>query len=381
MASKKLGLYIHLPFCESKCYYCDFVSYADKEALQGQYVEALLKQMVEYAPYAADYQVDSVYIGGGTPTCVRKELLKVLLEGIHTGFHIMPDAEITCECNPNSSMKGVLQVLKEGGVNRLSFGLQSVIDEELQKLGRLHDFHDFMRAYSDARALGFSNISVDVMFSLPDQTPERLTNTLDTVIRLAPEHVSAYSLKIEQGTPFYRMYKDGELRVPNDEEDRQLYELCVHKLEEAGYGQYEISNFARPGYQSRHNLKYWNCEEYIGLGCNAHSYFGGKRFNFMPEIEVYLNQVLNGGKCIKDLVEIPYEDAVNEYIMMRLRLNEGIDDEVFLERFGYRFSTAFRPTIDKYIATGHMVQRGSCFALTLEGFNISNYIIAEFLEF
>ncbi len=377
---KKLGLYIHLPFCESKCYYCDFVSYADKEAWQGKYIEAIIRQMIEYAPYTSDYVVDTVYIGGGTPTCVKREYLKILLQAICTGFHLAPDVEFTCECNPSSSLRSTLEVLKEGGVNRLSFGLQSVIDEELQKLGRLHDFSDFVKVYHDARDLGFDNISVDVMFSLPDQNKEKLKNTLDTVIAMGPEHISAYGLKIEMGTRFYELYKEGALNLPNDEEDRQLYELCVHTLENAGYRQYEISNFARPGRESQHNLKYWNCEEYIGLGCNAHSYFQGKRFSFLPEIDVYLNQVLNGGKCIKDLVEIPYEDTVNEYIMLRLRLNEGICDETFFNRFGFHFSTAFRPRIDKYVATGHMTEKDGKYALTLEGFNISNYIIADFME-
>jgi oxygen-independent coproporphyrinogen-3 oxidase len=377
---KPLGIYIHLPFCESKCYYCDFVSYPDKEALQGKYTEALLRQMMEYAPYAKDYLVDTIYIGGGTPTCVDKRFLKIILEGIRAGFHVAPDAEITCEANPSSSLKPTLKALKEAGVNRLSFGLQSVIEEELSDLGRLHDFPDFVRAYRDARDLGFDNISVDIMFSLPKQTPEKLKNTLDAVISMGPEHVSAYSLKIEQGTKFYEWYKEGLLEVPNDEEDRELYELCVSTLEQAGYHQYEISNFAKEGRESRHNLKYWNCEEYIGLGCNAHSYFGGKRFSFVPEIEVYLNQVLNGGKCIKELVEIPYEDVVNEYIMLKLRLNEGINDKVFQERFGFRFSVAFQPQIEKYMATGHMKKEGDNYALTLEGFNISNYIIADFIE-
>lgn len=374
----KLGLYLHLPFCERKCQYCDFNSYDNKRDRQADYIAALIRQMMDYAPFVEDYTVDTVYIGGGTPSCVAPKLLNLLLTAMNKAFHLAPDAEISCEANPHSAMGKVLKVLKKGGVNRLSFGFQSADALELQTLGRLHSLQDAKESFALARKLGFSNINLDVMFSIPGQTKESLLRTLSEVIALGPEHISAYSLQLEPGTPFYE--RRGELDLPDENTDRERYELVIDRLKAAGYEQYEISNFAKPGFRCRHNLRYWNCDSYIGLGCGAHSYFEGKRFSFLRDIDAYIAQVQSGGKLVDEMLDVPPNEMVGEYLMLRLRLTDGIDSGEFRRRFGFCFETAFERQIGRFCGSGHMKKEGTRYYLTTEGFHISNYIISAFVN-
>lgn len=374
---KKLSLYLHIPFCEKKCNYCDFNSYDDQKDKIGDYVEALLSQIKEYALSAKTYQVDTLYIGGGTPTLLPPALLTKILRTVKKCFTLDPTCEITCEANPKSALQKTLQTLKKEGVNRLSLGLQSADNEELKTLGRIHTYPEFCACLDEAKAVGFTNINVDVMFSLPHQTPEILRRTLDCVITKEPTHISCYSLTIADDTPFGRM-KD-TLSLPTEEEDRDLYQMCNDVLEAAGYHRYEISNFAKDGYESRHNFKYWNCEEYLGLGAEAHSYFGGKRFYFPELIDDFIGGMKSGTLQALDVMDIPYEESVGEYLMLRLRTTAGIEEEVFRSRFHFSFVDDYRPLIDKYVASGHMKEERGHFFLTLEGINISNYIISDFL--
>ena len=374
---KRLSLYIHIPFCIKKCNYCDFPSTDDKNHLHRPYVEALIKQMREYALSAKAYQVDTVYIGGGTPTLLASGLLKKLLQEIKKNFSLREDAEITCEANPQSALYKTLRTLRKGGVNRLSIGLQSADDAQLKVLGRQHAWEDFEACYTEAKKAKFENIGIDIMFSLPKQTKEELLHTLEQVVKKDPAHISCYSLTIAEDTPFGRC--EEQLGLPNEEEDRAFYRLCNAFLEEHGYSRYEISNFAKENAQSRHNFKYWNCEEYLGLGAGAHSYYGGKRFCFTADIEAYITGIEEATLQAADVLDIPYEEAVGEYIMLQLRTTRGIEEEAFRTRFRFSFAEEYAPVIEKYKNTSHMdMEGGRCF-LTLKGIDVSNYIISDFL--
>jgi len=376
---KSLGIYIHIPFCEHKCPYCDFVSYDGKSALMASYTECLVRQIMEYAPFTRGYSVNTVYIGGGTPTCLDGRLLSKLLTAIKKGFTLADGVEFTCEANPHSALADKLKILRRGGVNRLSLGLQSAQSEELKVLGRIHTYEDFVSSFKAARQEGFDNINVDLMFAVPGQTMASMEDTLSKVISLSPEHVSAYSLTINENTPYYAMRDT--LPLSDEELDRDLYKLTIDTLEAHGYEQYEISNFAKPGRRSRHNLRYWNCEEYIGLGCSAHSYFSGKRFAFLPDIDKYIDAVKNGRAIVSEVMDIAPNEMVGEYIMLRFRLRDGIDVADFDRLFGFSFETAFAPQIEKYMKSGHLKKSCGRYSLTLEGMNISNYIISDFLEY
>jgi oxygen-independent coproporphyrinogen-3 oxidase len=375
--TKKLSLYIHIPFCEKKCDYCDFNSFDDQSEKMKDYVEALIAQIKEYSSSVKSYEIDTVYIGGGTPTFLPLPLLAKIIRTVKKCFYLSPSVEFTCEANPKSALAKTLITLKKEGVNRLSLGLQSADDEELKALGRIHTWQEFNTCFDDAKKAGFSNINVDIMFSLPGQTESVLQHTLARVIAKEPTHISCYSLTICKNTPFGQHVDN--LNLPNEEEDRNLYQLCNDVLEDAGYHRYEISNFSQNGFSSRHNYKYWNCEEYLGLGAGAHSYFGQKRFSFPGELDTYITGVNTGTLKALDMMDVPYEESVGEYIMLRLRTTEGIDNSVFLSRFRFSFEETYRSLIDKFIASGHIKKEKGCFFLTLEGINISNYIISEFL--
>lgn len=375
--TKKLALYLHIPFCEKKCAYCDFNSYEGQSQKMKDYVRALLSQMEEYSSSGAAYTVDTVYIGGGTPTCLPLPLLVKILRGVKKYFALEGGAEFTCEANPKSALFKTLARLRREGVNRLSLGLQSADPTELAILGRIHTREEFCTCFDDARKAGFANINVDIMFSLPGQTEKTLEATLDWVAAKGPEHISCYSLTLSESTPMGRQKES--LNLPGEEEDRRLYRLCNDYLEEAGWRRYEISNFAKEGFLCRHNFKYWNCEEYLGLGAGAHSYFGGKRFSFPADLDTYVEGVKTGHLQAVELMDIPYGEAVGEYIMLRLRTSEGIDKRAFLTRFRFSFDEAYSLLIERFCASGHMENTPEGCFLTLAGIDVSNYIISAFL--
>jgi oxygen-independent coproporphyrinogen-3 oxidase len=373
---KKLGLYLHIPFCRSKCLYCDFCSFPRQdEEKMAAYVDALYRDLRAHAPACRDYVVDTVFLGGGTPTTLPAYLLKELMGEIYKNYNVAPDAEITAECNPVTGERELFARMRAAGINRLSIGLQSAHEKELKALGRLHNFDIFATCFSDARAAGFDNISVDVMSGIPHQTLESRRETLQKVLALSPEHISSYDLIIEAGTPFAR--KRATLSLPDEEAARRMYLEGIEFLSQNGYAQYEISNFARAGYESRHNLKYWNCDEYLGFGVAAYSNFGGARFGNSRDIEAYI-----AGKDITEERSLPDEaERINEYIMLRFRLCEGIDATAFAKRFDSSFEDVCGKKLAPFIASGLVCRDGDRYFLSREGMLVSNIILSDVLDF
>ena len=373
---KTLGLYVHIPFCRSKCLYCDFCSFPRQdEEKMTEYTQALVRDLRAYAPACLDYVVDTVFLGGGTPTTLPAYLLKELMGEIYKYYNVAPDAEITAECNPVTGERELFARMRAAGINRLSIGLQSAHEKELKALGRLHTFETFATCFSDARAAGFDNISVDVMSGIPYQTPESRRETLEKVLALSPEHISSYDLIIEAGTPFAR--KRATLSLPDEEAARKMYLDGIAFLKEKGYAQYEISNFARPGYESRHNLKYWNCDEYLGFGVAAHSDFGGARFGNSRDIEAYIA----GRDITEERSILDKEERINEYIMLRFRLCEGINVSSFDARFGISFEETYGKKLTPFINSGLACREGEKYYLSKEGMLVSNTILSEILDF
>ena len=373
---KPLGLYLHIPFCRSKCLYCDFCSFprAD-EARMKEYVLALFRDLRVYAPACRDHTVDTVFLGGGTPTTLPAHLLEEVMGEIYKHYHVAPGAEITAECNPVTGERELFSRMRAAGINRLSIGLQSAHSKELKALGRLHDFDTFSACFADARAAGFDNISVDVMSGIPHQTPESRQETLQKVLALAPEHISSYDLIIEEGTPFFK--KQDTLPLPDEDAARRMYLEGIDALSQNGYAQYEISNFARAGYESRHNLKYWNCDEYLGFGVAAHSDFGGVRFGNSRDIDDYL-----AGRDITEERSTPDKaERINEYVMLRFRLCEGVDVAAFENRFGVSFEGTYGKKLAPFIASELVRREGGRYFLSPEGMLVSNAILSQILDF
>ena len=373
---KTLGLYVHIPFCRSKCLYCDFCSFPRQdEDRMVEYVAALCRDLKKHASLCRDYAVDTVFLGGGTPTTLPAYLLKELMGEIHKHYNVTKNAEITAECNPVTGERELFARMRAAGINRLSIGLQSAHEKELKALGRLHNFDIFATCFADARAAGFDNISVDVMSGIPHQTPESRLETLKKVLALTPEHISSYDLIIEEGTPFAR--RIDTLPLPNEEATRQMYLEGIDFLAQNGYMQYEISNFARPGYESRHNLKYWNCDEYLGFGVAAHSDFGGERFGNSRDIEEYIHDHdITEEKTVPDKAE-----RMNEYVMLRFRLCEGVDVAAFESRFGVSFAQTYGNKLAPFLGSGLVRCESGRYYLTQEGMLVSNAILSEILDF
>ncbi len=375
MKNKKLGIYIHIPFCIRKCNYCDFCSFPDtKGDIIERYVNALCERIRDFSPLARNYSVDTVYFGGGTPTLVSPDSFEKILSLLFSEYDIEKNAEITCECNPASIDAEGLAALRRLGINRLSIGLQSANENELRALGRIHSFEDFKRTFLDAREAGFENISADLMYGIPYQTRESFEKTLNALIALSPEHISAYGLKVEDGTAFAKLYEKGELILPDEDTEYDLYCDAERILSDSGYERYEISNFAKRGYGSRHNLRYWQGEEYIGFGVAAHSYFGGERFGNSRDIDAFMR----GEDIVCERSTVTEEEKLWEYVMLSLRLATGLDREKFRLLSGKSIEEAF-PTISKFISEGFLSDDGKSIAFTTKGFFVSNYILSDLM--
>ncbi len=381
---RRLGLYIHIPFCLSKCAYCDFYSYAPKnEAVYERYADALIAHMEHYKSAASDYAPDSVYIGGGTPTAMPEDQLLRIVRAVKRIFALAKNAEFTIEANPATITLPLMKRLRRAGVNRVSIGLQSADTTELKSLSRAHTRADFEESFHICRKARIENISVDLMYGIPHQTTESLLRTIDYVTRLHPEHISLYNLKIEPNTPFGKIGSKN-LSLPSEDEEYDMYMTACSFLESRDYRQYEISNFARPGKMSRHNLKYWNCEEYLGLGPSAHSYFKDSRFSFVRSIDKYMKGIedISGSTVISEGGEkIVGRALLGEYVMLRLRLSAGIDLGEFRRKFGRDFEEMYGNKILPYINNGYMVKRRDSIAFTRRGFMVSNYILSDILSY
>ena len=373
----KLGIYIHIPFCRSKCDYCDFYSLAGQEGRMDDYQKALITHMKETAPQTRGYQIDTVYFGGGTPSYYGEKRLRELLRLIAKRFDLAKDAEITVECNPDSVDLKMLQSLRRAGVNRLSLGVQSACDRELECLHRPHTFAQAVAAVSAARAAKFQNISLDLIYGLPGQTMEGWQDTVEQVLALKPEHLSCYGLKVESGTPLDYRVSRGE-HLPDDDQQADMYLWTVDRLAQEGYRQYEISNFARSGFQSRHNLKYWMGHPYIGFGPGAHSDFGGRRYSFLRDLEGYISGVLEGGAVIDSSDLIPSRERGSEYLMLRLRTTRGIEEWEYRREFFLNFDP-IEQKLEDYERHGWAERHDRRWNLTPKGFLVSNQLIGDLL--
>ena len=380
MKEKKrpLGLYIHIPFCRSKCAYCDFYSLPDGEAMFKRYTAALRRHLTETAPSAALHQVDTIYFGGGTPSLLGHRLLLEILDTILHKYNVAKDAEITLEANPESAQDWrELRRLRRGGFNRLSLGAQSADNEILRSIGRVHTWEQVASAAAAARKAGWKNLSLDLIYGLPGQTMALWQDTVEQALALSPEHLSCYGLKVEEGTPLYARREHADL--PDDDLQADMYLWMVERLDRSGYGQYEISNFAREGMASRHNLKYWRLGEYAGFGPGAHSDFGQVRYAYGRDLAGYLAGVEQGTLRVSQSETIPLRERDTEYVMLSLRTAEGISQHTFEHTFRQRFAPLDR-VLEKYAALDCARRTDRGWALTPKGFLLSNTIITDLWE-
>ena len=376
--ARQLGLYIHIPFCRCKCDYCDFYSLAGREERMDACQKALLTHIKETAPQAKGYVVDTIYFGGGTPSLYGPKRVKELLSCIRRRFEVAGNAEITLEANPDSADKKRMRAYRRAGVNRVSLGMQSAHDDELSALHRPHTFQQVQEAVEAIRGARIKNLTLDLIYGLPGQDMARWRDSVEKALALRPEHLSCYGLKVEEGTPLQARVDRGE-RLPDDDLQADMYLWMVARLEAAGYHQYEISNFARPGFQSRHNLKYWLTRPYLGFGPGAHSDFGGRRFSFLRDLDGYIDGVL-GGKPILDSDDlIPKRERSGEYLMLRLRTTRGIEEWEYRREYFMNFDP-IEARLAEYEHNGWAARDGHRWRLTPIGFLLSNQLIGELLE-
>lgn len=378
MTPKTLGLYIHIPFCASKCSYCDFYSCAGKETQMQAYQDALLTHIEESIPQMQKYFIDTVYIGGGTPSYYGAEYLCEIIQTIKRSGRLLRDAEITVEMNPDSMALTDLRMLHKEGVNRISMGVQSANDALLHAIGRRHTYAQAFKAYKMARQAGFKNISVDLMYGLPGQTKDDWADTLSKIIRWKPDHISCYGLKLEEGTPMYQVYHDTPA-IPDDDTQADMYIYAAEFLERFGYQRYEISNFSHRGFESLHNIRYWQLEDYMGFGPGAHSFVDGLRYSYVRDLKGYIDGVMKGGIIVDEYEKIEGLEVANEYIMLRLRMAAGIDPA----DYSRRFRADFGPLEEKlkfFETKGWTEQVDGCWRFTTSGFLLSNLLINELLD-
>jgi oxygen-independent coproporphyrinogen-3 oxidase len=393
MNRNEIELYIHIPFCVRKCAYCDFLSGPADEGTKARYLARLFDEFAFYGEMLgkgkhADREtahgaveckgprrITSVFVGGGTPTSLSAEQLSGLFERLYGCFDIERDAEITVECNPGTLDANKLSALKGAGVNRLSIGLQSALDDELKLLGRIHTFEEFLKEYKAAKSLGFENINIDIMQALPGQTVGKAMRTVKTVASLEPEHISAYSLIVEEGTPFFERYGAHPELLPDEGTDRAIYHGTEEMLASAGFVHYEISNYAKPGFECRHNKGYWTGTDYIGMGLGAASLLDGVRFGNARTLEEYVS-------CFKDpstVETLTGKDRMAEFFFLGLRMTEGVERAEFLRRFGIPADEVYGDVLRKHVAAGLLKDDGKKISLTERGIDIRNTVMCEFL--
>ena len=369
-----LEIYVHIPFCIKKCDYCDFLSGPAGAGKQRAYVKALLAEIRGLLD-TAGHEVTSVFFGGGTPSVMEPELIAEILHNLRSKFLFSPDAEVTIEANPGTLTRDKLAVYREAGINRLSLGLQSADDRELRELGRIHSFSDFLESFRLAREAGFSNINVDLMFAIPGQSPKGWERTLRTVAGLGPEHISAYSLIVEEGTPF----ASRELELPDEEEEYAMYDDTGRILKEYGYHPYEISNYAKEGMECRHNLGYWRRTEYLGLGLGSASLYDETRFSNTSDMEEYLSESGRPERIRKETQRLTEQEQMEEFMFLGLRTTKGIREGDFEKRFGRTLEAVYGRVLSKYESMGFMERSGGWRRFTKKGIHVSNTILAEFL--
>ena len=403
MMKKKIQLYLHIPFCIKKCHYCDFLSFSADEDVQEEYVDALIREIEYYGSCMQEYEVSTIFIGGGTPSWLNERKMLQIIAALHRNFSICEDAEITMECNPGTITAKKMQQYRKAGINRLSIGLQSADNEELKILGRIHTYEQFLKTFSLAREADFTNVNVDLISGIPYQTREKFLNTLQKVVWLKPEHISAYSLIIEEGTPFYDAYKNDRMCqekglptqiLPSEEETYAILKMTQQYLKDAGYKQYETSNFSLKGYECRHNVGYWTRKEYLGMGIGAASLVDNVRFSNETDLEKYIentkllkNRPLNeetenmiiGTILQKNIQTISRAEQMEEFMFLGLRMNEGVGREEFKEHFGTSIDAVYRSVMDELKAEGLVQLLAGRVALTERGSEVANYVMSRFL--
>lgn len=380
----ELGIYVHIPFCVKKCYYCDFISYSNKFDIQEEYIRKLVEEIEDNKELLKKSNITTIYIGGGTPSSIKPELIKKILDKIYKIANIKnnennENIEITIELNPGTVTKKSLQMYRNCGINRLSIGLQSTNDEILNKIGRIHNYNQFLNVYSWAIEEGFNNINVDLMLGLPTQTIEDLRNSLENLVNLKPmpNHVSVYSLIIEENTKIQKMINAGKLKLPEEEDERNQYKYTKNFLELKGYKHYEISNFAKLGYESKHNMNCWKQKQYIGFGVAAHSYINSKRYSNTCNLEEYINNLSKDIKTIHE--EQNMEEMKKEYMLLGLRKLEGISISKFKEKFGENPIYIFRKELQNLVDEGLLVVDLDNIRLTNKGLDFANLVWEEFV--
>lgn len=391
---KPLSIYIHIPFCVRKCNYCDFLSGPATEQKKDEYIHALMKEIRSYHSLSEEYEIATVFLGGGTPSSIDakyiRDIMLTLEEVFEVRFSRNKDIEVTIEINPGTITKEKLLIYKEVGINRISFGLQSTEEEELRCLGRIHTYDEFVANYQLARELGFDNINIDLMSALPRQTVDSYERTLNKVISLNPEHISAYSLIIEEGTPFYELYGEeanveATVKLPSEEEERLMYERTRILLHEYGYERYEISNYAKPGYECKHNCTYWRRGDYLGLGSGSSSLIQHKRFSNVSELSEYIH-IANDLEDTSQLAKLyanqellTTKDEMEEFMFLGLRMMQGVSIKEFQICFEKDIYEVYGEVLEELYQNELLEQREGLIRLTTHGIDISNYVMSEFL--
>lgn len=380
---KNLGIYVHIPFCKKKCRYCDFVSYSNKENCIDNYVSALIKEIQNRyeKEEIKDYSVDTIYIGGGTPSLINEEYIKNIIETIRENFNVLQKCEITIEVNPGSATKEKLTKYKEIGINRLSIGMQSTEDKILKEIGRIHTYDEFLTTYKTARKVGFKNINVDLMLGLPNQTIEILQGSINKAIELKPEHISVYSLILEDNTPLKIDYDNNKIQLPSEDTEREMYWKVKEILEKNNYKHYEISNFAKEGYESKHNMNCWNQNDYLGFGLASHSYFKAKRYCNIDNLEKYIKNIEeNNIEKNMEILEIQNEeDMKKEFMLLGLRKIDGVNIQEFKKRFIENPIFKFHNELEKLSKEGLIEVDLDRIKLTSKGLDLANIVWEEFV--
>lgn len=376
---KPRSVYIHIPFCTHKCHYCDFTAYVVGGQPVEEYLQALEREMARTVEAFPPETIETIFIGGGTPTVLTPAQMAFLLEAIRRHFpQWSSDLEFTVEANPGTTGPDLLSVLRDGGVNRLSFGAQTFRADLLHRIGRVHSVEDIARSVEQARAVGIDNLSLDLMFGLPEQTVQDMEKSLEQALLLRPDHFSVYSLKVEEGTLFHTRLLQGKLPLPSEDDELEMYQLTRRRLSEAGYHQYEVSNFSRPGRESRHNSTYWRNLPYYGLGTGAHGYTNGLRHHNVKGVKEYI-RLVREGLPVAGIQRVERGEEMENQLILGLRLQEGVSRRVFRQRFGVEVETVFSAVISDLLAKKLIVCEQDCYRLTEEGLLFGNEVFAAFL--
>lgn len=376
---KTLSIYIHIPFCEHKCNYCNFLSYKTDNITINQYIKALILEINMYRGLMDEYVVNTIFIGGGTPSLILSKDMEIIIAQLRQVFNIKKNAEITIEMNPGTVSLDKLKNYKSMGINRLSIGLQSIEDKQLNLLGRVHNYYDFLTTYNNARKVEFDNINIDLMMALPNQKREDWIKSLKKIVKLDPEHISCYSLTIEEETLFYKWYQNGYLNCPNEDVERNMFKDTVEQLKKDKYEHYEISNFSKINYKCNHNLTYWKVNEYLGIGLGSASYLDSTRFRNTYNLNYYLLESNKKQNIREDIIILTQKQKMEEFMFLGLRLINGVSKKEFKLRFNVAIEKIYENVLTDLLEK-HLIEiNNDIIKLTLRGIDISNYVFLKFL--